>query len=220
MISVCVSSDSTNHPVWNKGGFVQAPNANSNDIPRPGQLDFRLHHIWEIGRRIPLTVNRYRRFSPGTSSSIGTSRTCSVSPVRRRTVAVVRTIARSLAAALFERCSCPKARETLNSTITAITAAARLSPRECCERQQQEIEWVLGAPDQFLDEALLPLVSKQVRPVLEEPLRCHFGGQTLGCRAELFQQPLGLRSRCVDQPLCDGSVAMAKRRQTPKASPP
>ena len=31
-------------------------------------------------------------------------------------------------------------------------------------------------------------------------------GQTLGCRAELFQQLLGLRSRCVDQPLCDGSV--------------
>ena len=46
------------------------------------------------------------------------------------TVAVVRTIARSRAAALFERCSWTKASETLSTTIPAITAAARVSPRE------------------------------------------------------------------------------------------
>jgi hypothetical protein len=30
MIKVCVSSDSTNHPVWNNGGLLQAANSDSN----------------------------------------------------------------------------------------------------------------------------------------------------------------------------------------------
>ena len=67
--------------------------------------------------------------SPGTSWSIGTSCACEPSACgRRRTVAVVFTIARSSAAARLERCSCTKANPTLSTTINVMTTAARASP--------------------------------------------------------------------------------------------
>ena len=86
-----------------------------------------------------------------------------------------------------------------------------MSPRKyehCRERQQQEIERVLGAPDQFLDETLLTLMGNKVRPERRKSLRCRFGGQTLGRRAELLQQRLGLRGRGVGQPPDNRCVAM------------
>jgi hypothetical protein len=64
--------------------------------------------------------------SPGTSCSIGTSSCCSAAPgTFRRTLAVIRTIRRSAAAAMFERCSWMKPSETLSSTMTAIMMATR-----------------------------------------------------------------------------------------------
>ncbi len=93
--------------------------------------------------------------------------------------------------------------------------------RDCCERQQQEIERVLGASDQLLDEAFPALVSNEVRAEAGESLGRRLCGQTLGCRIEPFQQLPGFRSSSIDLPLGNGGVPMTMwRRQTPEALPP
>jgi hypothetical protein len=65
--------------------------------------------------------------SPGTNASTGTSRSADApAPVTRQ--AVVRTKARSFAAAWLDRCSCAKPNSTLSRIMVAMTAAARGSP--------------------------------------------------------------------------------------------
>ena len=72
-----------------------------------------------------------RTTSPGTSCSIGISENGSSDwPGLRLTLAVVCTMARSRAAASFDRCSWTKAVVIASTTIAAITMAARTSPRK------------------------------------------------------------------------------------------
>src|SRR5713226_3113651 len=72
-----------------------------------------------------------RTTSPGTSRSIGISENGSSERLGLRlTLAVVWTMARSWAAASFDRCSWTKAVVIARITITAITMAARTSPKK------------------------------------------------------------------------------------------
>jgi hypothetical protein len=72
-----------------------------------------------------------RTTSPGTSRSIGISENGSSESLGvRLTLAVVWTMARSRAAASFERCSCTKAVVIARTTMAAMTTAARTSPRK------------------------------------------------------------------------------------------
>ena len=104
----------------------------STGIASPVSADWLTCRVLAASRRISAGTRSPAAIctiSPGTSWSTGISSSRAGPAMGRRcTLARVLTIARSLAAAWLERCSCRKASVTLSTTMTQMTTAARASP--------------------------------------------------------------------------------------------